>query len=300
MRVRTILPLLLLMAMLALAWQLVPWTILFQWTIQMQREFQDAMARALRAVQAGDPAAVAGLCAATALYGVVHAAGPGHGKVLIGGAALASGATFRRMAVLTLASSLAQAATAIALIGALALVLRMGAMRVGHIADSWLAPASYVAIAAIGGLLIFRGVKMMRTSDTASRKQAHSHDHGHGACGCGHAHGPTADQVASLSSWRDAAALVVSIALRPCTGALFLLAIALRLDLFWTGALAVMTMGLGTAAFNLTIAGSGVMARRLAMFGAEAGDVRALSAGAHVLGGGLIVALSLAWLLQIA
>lgn len=294
MRLRVILPLALLTGMLLVAWQIVPWASLMHWAVTAQREFQNAMAAALRAVQMGEPAAILSLCGATALYGVVHAAGPGHGKVLLGGAALASGATMQRMTVLTLASSLAQAATAIALVGVLALVLRMGAMQVGQVADAWLAPASYAAIAAIGGYLVLRGLWMLRPEPVG-----HAHHHDPATCGCGHAHGPTAEEAASLSGWRDGAVLVASIAIRPCTGALFLLAIALRLDVFWTGTLAVIAMGLGTAAFNLAVAGSGVLARRMALVGAGGAELRTLSAGAHVVGGVLIVSLSLAWLLRV-
>ncbi len=294
MRLRVILPLALLTGMLLVAWQIVPWASVMHWAVTAQREFQNAMAAALRAVQAGEPAAILSLCGATALYGVVHAAGPGHGKVLLGGAALASGATMRRMTVLTLVSSLAQAATAIALVGVLALVLRMGAMQVGQVADAWLAPASYAAIAVVGGYLVLRGLWMLR-----ARPVSHDHHHDDATCGCGHAHGPTVEEAASLTGWRDGAALVASIAIRPCTGALFLLAIALRLDVFWTGALAVVAMGLGTAAFNLAVAGSGVLARRMALVGAGGAELRTLSAGAHVVGGALIVALSLVWLLRV-
>ena len=149
MRVRALMSLAVLAAVLLIAWQVVPWAALLQWALAAQREFQEAMARSLRAVQSGAPGAVASLCAATALYGAVHAAGPGHGKVLLGGAALASGATMRRMAVLTVASSLAQALTAIAAVGLLGVLLRMGATSVGEVADAWLAPASYAAIAAV-------------------------------------------------------------------------------------------------------------------------------------------------------
>ena len=293
MRLRPVLPLAGLAIALALAWSFVPWGALLHWAMDAQREFQETMARSLRAVQAGSPAAIVSLCMATALYGVVHAAGPGHGKVLLGGAALASGATLRRMVVLTLVSSLAQAATAIALVGALALVLRAGAAQVGALADAWLAPASYVAIGAIGGLLMLRGLRMLFDGARATGIVPTGDDD---ACGCGHAHGPTVGEAASLAGWREGAALVASIAIRPCTGALFLLAIALRLDLFWIGALAVITMGLGTAAFNVAVAGSGVLARRAALIGADGVELRTVSAGAHVLGGGLILALSLLWL----
>ena len=75
------------------AWGFVPWYDIQQWAAGEQRTFQNAMAGALRGIQAGDPWAVWSLCSATAAYGFFHALGPGHGKVLIGGAALASGST---------------------------------------------------------------------------------------------------------------------------------------------------------------------------------------------------------------
>ena len=93
--------------------------------------------------------------------------------------------------------------------------------------------------------------------------------------------------------------LVGSIAIRPCTGALFVLVIALRFDVFWTGALAVVTMGLGTAAFNLLVAWSGVAARRLsAVQSLAGGDIQRVSAGVQILGGGFILLVSLLWLIS--
>ncbi len=285
MRLRSYLPLAIVAAAGLLLWAVVPWGDILAWSANAQRGFQEAMARALRAVQAGEPAAIWALCLATAAYGFVHALGPGHGKVLLGGAALASGATVRRMTVLTVVSSLAQSLSAILAVGGLAVLLGLGTRQLGHLADTWLAPASSAAIAAIGVYLVIRGLRLWRQT-------------GHTACN--HAHGPDLRQTEGLTSLRDAAMLIGSIAIRPCTGALFLLVIALRFDVFWIGCLAVVTMGLGTAAFNLLVAWSGVAARRLSAFSTAAGDdVRRISAGFHVLGGGLVAAISLTWLLSL-
>ena len=268
-----------------LLWLIVPWQESMACATAAQRGFQENMARALRAVQAGDPAAVWALCSATFAYGFVHALGPGHGKVLLGGAALASGVTLRRMAALTILSSLAQAFSAIAIVGGLAILLGVGTRQLGVVAETWLAPASTAAIAAIGAYLIVRGVRLWRQTNATC---------------CGHAHGPSVAEAESLNSARDAAMLIGSIALRPCTGALFLLAIALRFEVFLVGCLAVVAMGAGTAAFNLTVAWSAVAARRLSILGATATeDLRRLSASLHILGGTLIAALSLAWLLRL-
>ncbi len=269
-----------------LLWAMVPWFELSQWAAAQQREFQNAMARALRAIRDGEPRALWLLCSATAAYGVVHAIGPGHGKVLLGGAAFASGATFRRLAVLTLASSLAQSATAILLIGALVFGARMGAGDAADLTETWLAPLSLAAIGAIGALLIWRG---LRSFGRLMAEQADDH-----SCGCGHSHGPSVQDVTSLGTFRDAVGLVASIAIRPCTGALFVLVIAARFDAFAAGCLAVLTMGLGTASFNLIVAGGGSLARRFALAGQSAGsdNVLRLSAFFHIVGGGVILTFS--------
>jgi nickel/cobalt exporter len=266
----------------------VPWFDIQQWAAGEQRTFQNVMAGALRGIQVGDPKAVWTLCSATAAYGFFHALGPGHGKVLIGGAALASGATLKRLSILTVLSSLAQAGTAILLVGGLYFILQIGSADLANFTEAWLAPASYAAIAAIGLVLVFRGARSWYKMGQANQV-AHS-------C-CGHAHGPSVKDVATLTSTRDAVALITSIALRPCTGALFVLVIAARFDAFAVGCLAVITMGLGTAAFNLMVATSGVVARRLAGFGArDHQGLQAISATLHVTGGALIIAMSIGML----
>ena len=271
------------------AWEIMPWFEIRRWAAVEQRMFQNMMAGALRGIQANDPGAIWTLCSATAAYGFFHALGPGHGKVLIGGASLASDASLKQLSILTVLSSLAQAATAIFLVGALYFLLQIGSADLANITETLLAPASYAAIAAIGAVLIFRGVRSWYSMSQA--KQITD------AC-FGHAHGPSVNDVATLTSTHDAVALIVSIALRPCTGALFVLVIAARFDAFAVGCLAVITMGLGTAAFNLIIATSSVVARQLA--GLSARDYQGLqviSATLHLTGGILIVTISIGMLL---
>ncbi len=279
---------------------------LFRWAGDRQHEVQDAMAAAIRAIKAGDPRAVVSLCLLSGAYGFVHAMGPGHGKVLLGGAALAGGVGLGRMLAVGLVAGLAQAMTAILLVAVGVKVLALSSADASALAEGWLATASRWAIAAIGALLVWRALSVLWRSRALEAGHGHGddhgHDHGHGhshghdhyhghaahdpdtgaACGCGHNHGPTAEQVAALSSPRDLALMVASIAIRPCTGALFLMVVAWRFGIPLAGAAAVIAMGLGTALFNGLAIGGGIAARRL------------LGAGGAVLSGsGLRVAATL-------
>ena len=266
----------------------VPWADIGFWAAQQQRTFQNAMAVSLQSIKGGESAAVWSLCLATAAYGFVHALGPGHGKVLLSGAAIASGATLNRMIVISLAASLAQSLCAIFLIVILLQVFQLASGDAVAFTEEWLAPLSYIAIAAIGGALVYRGLKSVYQLLLANKAESQ-------ACGCGHKHGVSLDEVKSLQTTREVAALIGSIAIRPCTGALFLLVIAARFDIFMIGALATLSMGLGTALFNILAASSGVVARRLAYLGGAVNGhgLQGLSAGLHIVGGLLVFGLSI-------
>jgi ABC-type nickel/cobalt efflux system permease component RcnA len=118
----------------------------------------------------------------------------------------------------------------------------------------------------------------------AHRDHAHDHaqndhDHVHDDH-CGHAHAPTPAQVARLTGWRDTAALVAGVAVRPCTGALFVLILTWQMGIGAGGILAAYAMGLGTALVTVAVAAMSVWAREGAFASLPA---RAISRAAPVL-----------------
>ena len=243
------------------------------WAALQQREAQTALAAGLRAVRAGEPGAWITLMGVCASYGFFHAAGPGHGKLLIGGYGAAARVTALRLSALAVISSLAQALTAIMLVGAGALVLGWSRARMTDTAEQVLAPASYGAIAMVGLWLAWRGLRRVRSVRAAAPVAEDGTCHS-----CGHAHGPSVEQVASLTSWWDAVVIVVSIAMRPCTGAVFLLILCFGLGIPLAGIIGAMVMGLGTASVTVLVAILAVGTRRSALAGwSGSGAVRAIA-----------------------
>ncbi|MEP1327998.1 hypothetical protein [Pseudophaeobacter sp.] len=106
----------------------------------------------------------------------------------------------------------------------------------------------------------------------------HSHDHsaeaGAGAetcADCGHRHGPSLEEVEHLSSWREAAILIAGIAVRPCTGALFVLIITWQMGIALAGVAGAFAMALGTASVTIAVglAALGLRGGALSLFAAN-------------------------------
>lgn len=262
------------------------------WAVTHQRAFQNEMAGAVSAIRSGTTGGWAALLLAAGAYGVVHAVGPGHGKYLIGGVGLGSTVPVSRMIILAIASSLAQAIWAVVLVYGGFSLLQLSANNMTVIAEQWLAPASYLAIAVVGIIVMLRG---LRNISRREPKTPHHSGHGHHSDGCGHAHGPDPEQVASLKTFREAAALVASIAIRPCTGAIFLLVIAWQLDIKAAGFAATIAMGLGTAILTSGVAVSSVALRGMAVFsGGQTGVIGVAAPILQIISGVLILWFSLA------
>ena len=260
------------------------------WAALQQRQAQDLMAGSLRALRAGQPGALMGLMAVCFGYGFVHAVGPGHGKLVIGSYGFGTQVPLGRLAVLSVLSSVAQAGTAIALVWGGITFLDLTRQAMTDLTEDHMTTISTALIALIGMWLAWRGARMLMA------RAAHDHhDRHHGPdCGCGHAHGPTPQQAVQTRSWRDAILLVASIAARPCTGALFLLILTWRMQIFGAGVLGTLAMGLGTASVTLAVAGLSVWARQgsLALF-PQTGPLARVGQwlpGAMQLGAGLLIA----------
>jgi nickel/cobalt transporter (NicO) family protein len=109
--------------------------------------------------------------------------------------------------------------------------------------------------------------------DHAHDRDDHGHDHvrvhdGH----CGHAHGPVPGELAGPGGWRRGLSAILTVGIRPCSGAILVLVFALAQGLFWAGIAATLVMGLGTAITVAAIAVTAVSAKDVARWLSGAGE----------------------------
>jgi nickel/cobalt exporter len=259
------------------------------WVLARQAEFYRMFSGLIRASKSDGSAAYT-LLGISFLYGIFHAAGPGHGKAVISSYLVANDETWRRGIVLSFASAILQAFTAIALVGIAAVLLGATAKAMGNTVRV-IEIVSYSLIIVIGVRLLWvKGrafLKLLRAGahEHHARNQAHdhghhhhghSHDHAHGhdhnhhhdhgdeASAWGHAHAPEPRELTGRHWLRHGLSAIVAVGLRPCSGAIIVLVFALAQGLFWIGVASTFLMGLGTAITVAAIATLAVGARGFA------------------------------------
>jgi nickel/cobalt exporter len=246
------------------------------WILAKQAEFYRMFSGLIRASKSDGSAAYT-LLGISFLYGIFHAAGPGHGKAVISSYLVANDETWRRGIVLSFASAILQAFTAIALVGIAAVLLGATAKAMGNTVRV-IEIVSYGMIIVIGlRLLWVKGrafLKLLRAGAHEHHAHDHAHDHAHGhdyhhdhtdeASAWGHAHAPEPRELTGQHWLRHGLSTIVAVGLRPCSGAIIVLVFALAQGLFWIGVASTFLMGLGTAITVAAIATLAVGARGLA------------------------------------
>jgi ABC-type nickel/cobalt efflux system permease component RcnA len=303
----------------------------YGWLMSKQAQVNRRLATAVRDIRTGDPwfatIVLAGLSFA---YGVLHAAGPGHGKAVISSYVLANEQTVRRGIALSFMAAAFQGLSALVIVGILVLVLSATGLTMKS-TEAWLETLSWGLVALVGAWLLYTQLKAARAKPAAVSGHTHTHahhdhahhehhhhdhhhghDHGHhrhahghthhdhihaadGSC-CSHAHMPDPSQLQGPWSWRQAFAIAFAVGIRPCTGAILVLVFAISQGLMWAGVFATFAMAIGTAITVSTLAALAVGSRELAMRlggGAESVWGARLRTAAGIGGAGLVLGLGL-------
>jgi len=220
---------------------------------RIQRDLQTRLAESVAAIkEQSSPWPLLVLIGLSFAYGMFHAAGPGHGKVVISAYLLAGEENLSRGVLLAVLAALLQAVSAIALVGVLALALGTSNLATAD-RVSTLEAASYGVVALLGLWMLWRILReaWMHRAQNAGH---HHHDHGHGKLA----------RVAG-AGWREAAFVVLAVGIRPCSGAVIVLLFALAQGLLAAGVLAALAMSVGTAITVSVLAALSVALRRGAL-----------------------------------
>ncbi|MTD37792.1 nickel transporter [Erwinia sp. CPCC 100877] len=217
-----------------------------------QREINGQLSALLQAVAENPVRAGSALLLFSFTYGVLHALGPGHGKVVMTTWLATHPSRLRASLGVTLASSLLQGLVAIALVSLVLWLLALP-VRMLHLSAFWLEKGSYLLVTLLGVMLFWRAFRRLRglLLHPVFRRMTPHHQNS-AACGCGHQHLPSAQQMGKGEGLRERLLLVFSMGMRPCSGAIMVLLFSKVIDVFWWGVAAVIAMSAGT---SLTISG---------------------------------------------
>ena len=259
-----------------------------------------ALAKAMRDLKSKDGIGW-GLVLVSFLYGVLHAAGPGHGKAVLTTYLLTHRHRLNRGIAMGTLAALLQGLTALLLVYGLT-GLAGWLPQETEWAALWAGRVSFLLLLIVGLYVLVRaavtlavGVRQWRVDASDPHRDHAGHTHGEG-CGCRHL--PSAVEIDTAGSRRAAVGVVLAIGLRPCSGAVLVLILASAMGLIWHGALAVLAISLGTA---ITIVALAILATRAREWAsrivAHQSPLWALAGGGvGVLGGSLLVLLGLSLL----
>jgi nickel/cobalt transporter (NicO) family protein len=261
------------------------------WLLAQESGFYRLLSAAIRAAKESGAAAW-GLAGLSFGYGIFHAAGPGHGKMVIASYMLANERALRRGIVIAFGAALLQGVSAVTIVGVSALLFRATAKHM-TVAANAVELASYAGIVILGAVLVYtkgtalfsawRLAPLMAAAGaggptTVLSAGACTKDHPHGP-ECTHFHAPDPSALGLRFSWRSALLTIAAAGLRPCSGAILVLVFALAQGIFSAGVFAVAAMSLGTAATTSALASTAVFAKNAAVKYSRPGSRRALIAG---------------------
>lgn len=282
----------------------------FGWIFAQQAAFYAQMRDAIKAAKTDGSAAWA-LVTISFLYGIFHAAGPGHGKAVIASYMIADNATWKRGALLAGISAFVQACVAVAFVGIAVLIFGTTARNM-NVAASAIEIVAYSLIVLLGLYLLWkkggaflaalRGTPSAHEHhhghDHAPHAHRHGHDHHHDHVHdehCGHSHGPEPSELKGRDWFRRGMLAAFAAGLRPCSGAIIVLVFAAAQGIFLIGVGATFAMGAGVAITVTAIALLAVFGKRVAvrLAGAMGGRSELMLRGIELFGALIVIAFGL-------
>ncbi|MDR9827219.1 nickel/cobalt transporter [Vibrio sp. FNV 38] len=335
-RVVAIAVLLLLTMGLYLLWQI--WPSLVIESGKWQRDVNAELADLLYDAKVNPWIAGSYLIGFSFIYGMLHSLGPGHGKVIVSTYLATHPTKVKASLILTVVSAVCQALVAITLVSILVWGFQASMQTVNEKATHFVS-LSFLLVVVMGGMLCWKALKqiyqvlrkpklkiktlqaispqgMMPVQEMTSPMSAtasamkptlspmlgsilpETHAH-HADCGCGHKHVADPKAINQASTLREYIGIIVTIGVRPCTGAIMVLLFANMVGMYWMGVLSALAMAGGTALTTSTIAimtltGKKIVKRYLTAGGKSSStSIKLTGLYAQLLGGVLLMLIGL-------
>jgi ABC-type nickel/cobalt efflux system permease component RcnA len=206
-----------------------------------QRQLNQALSRELRRIRGGEVTSAAlGVAWIAFLYGVLHAIGPGHGKLVVSSLFLARDVRLRTAVGISWLVSLLQTLSAITIVSVVALALGRGGFTV--LRDSRRIELVCYGLIALMGLAMFAGT--LREAWVHRREAL------------------AAEVVPGTDSRVVSAGLVFATGLTPCASAIIILLFAFGQELYLVGVAACLVMAIGMGLTVSLVGLAAVAARR--------------------------------------
>lgn len=240
-------------------YQLYP-IVLYQ-VMEWQKQFNLTLSNSLRALKDHEQQAGFTLVMASFLYGVFHAVGPGHGKFILTSYLSLEKTQLKQAMKISLSAAFVQGVVAVSVVSIVVVIFTLSRSYF-NLTLQWIESSSFVLMFAFGGYWAYQAWQKLRVRKPTFRQftllqnkaenrplvmqnkvAAHHHDE---HCGCGHQHLPSQSQMQQPQTWKTQLMLVLSMGIRPCSGAILVLFLAYTLDIYRWGVLSAMAMALGT------------------------------------------------------
>ena len=265
------------------------------WFADVQRQVNRQLNQRLAEINKGSSAALLFGALIAFAYGVFHAAGPVHGKMLVVSYFIGRDAHPWRGALMGSQIALVHVGGAIVM-ALIATAIMTGAAPPSAEDMREVKLASYAGVALIGAWMF---VSVLRGKGHAHFHAHHDHDHGH-AHDRGHAHGHGHGHAHGHAKGQGRSSAMVSLVAGavPCTGAVLVLIYCIANGIPATGLGLVLMIGLGMAVTLTGFGLFGMFARRRALAFAARGEKPGRPArwrrGLDLIGPGLILGLGVA------
>ncbi|PPR79521.1 MAG: hypothetical protein CFH01_00352 [Alphaproteobacteria bacterium MarineAlpha2_Bin1] len=233
-----------------------------------QRGFHLQLSQSINDIKKNGLVISIGLIILSFIYGVFHAIGPGHGKIIISTYLLTQENKLRRGILLSVSSSLFQGATAIFSVSIVTIILNFTFRDTIRLTFD-IEIVSYFLISLVGLFIIFSKffkifyklklffkmkINILKPNFyTYNDNKKHHHNHG-----------PSLDEINS-SSLKSLLSIAFAIGIRPCSGAIIVLLLSFSLKLYFAGLISVLVMSLGTGLTTSVLATLSVYGRKTAL-----------------------------------